>query len=748
VETTLVKEKIKNEFEEAYGLLELRLKDCIKDLDMQRSFLDQVQRISQLGSWQWDLSSEEVVWSHELWRILGLSSEKRKPSYRLFLTALHPEDKAFLAEAFRAACKARKSFDAVHRIVRPDGEVRLVHQRAAVTLHDQGRPLRMVGFIQDITSHKRTEGLLRKARDELARRLEELTAINTQSRRMARLASIDSVVSYAHKQLKATLDPDVVIVYLLESEGLVVQGPFPPIKDFPDVHKVGDCLCGLAAKEGKTFHSEDIHSDPRATMPECGNAGLRSFCAVPLIERDTTIGVFGVGSYAMRDFSKRRLFLETFGGQLAVALSNAKLLRKVEQAREELEHRVDERTRELTDTNERLKKKIKELALTETALRESEARFRELAELLPQIVFEVDLNGNFTFLNRAALQELGYTAEELSWGLDSHRVFIPKTPKATMRNLVSSLHGKTFREEYEVRRKDGSAFHALAHSSPIIREGGIVGLRGVAIDITDQRQAEQKQAELIEEIKHFAYVVSHDLHAPLVNIKGFHDELASELDVIRPMLEKLLPFLEEEERKRVAYALEQDIPESLHYINAGIVRMSRLIGEILELSRVGRRRLVFERLDMNEIVDNVLKSLEHQMRTAGVKVKVGELPETVADRTSMEQIIANLIDNAVKYVDDDRRPVIEISGLQFPDRNVFVIRDTGRGIQPADRSRIFHAFQRSGTEPTPGMGMGLAHTRTLIGRHGGQIWCESEPGVGSTFTFTVSNLLGQEENPG
>jgi|GEM_PF-915261 len=382
---------------------------------------------------------------------------------------------------------------------------------------------------------------------------------------------------------------------------------------------------------------------------------------------------------------------------------------------------------------------------TEEALRASEERFRELAEMLPLFVYEVDLNWKFTFLNRAALDQGGYTLEDLAEGLNVLDVFIPEDMEAISRDIAQMLKGKAVSgHEYTVKRKDGSTFPTVPFSGPIFRDGKVVGFRGAGMDISEQKRAEEIQAQLIEEIKHFAYIVSHDLRPPLNSLKGFSKELKAGMEVIRPVIDNALPFLEHEEQSKVKCALEEDVVEALEFIDSSVDQMGRLIDAVLDLSRSGRRRLSFERLDMNELVHETLKALDHLLSDRQVNVVVGSLPDTVADRISMEQVFLNLVDNAVKYLAPDHPGNVEISGYQFPDENVFVFRDTGRGIDGAQLTRIFQAFQRVGKQDVPGEGMGLGHARTLVRRHGGSIWCESEPGIGSTFTFTISNRLTEE----
>jgi len=248
-----------------------------------------------------------------------------------------------------------------------------------------------------------------------------------------------------------------------------------------------------------------------------------------------------------------------------------------------------------------------------------------------------------------------------------------------------------------------------------------------------------------EELKTFAYMVSHDLRAPLVNIRGFAGELAISLTLVHTAIESVLSQLDEGSRQDVTRAFEEEIPEALGFINSSVTRMNDFITAILKLSRLGHRELSVESLDMNALVSDTLGTLAHQIEARQAEVVVDELPSVVADRTAMEQIISNLLMNAVIYLDPYRPGKIVISGEQNSKETTFCIKDNGRGISPEDVHRIFELFRRAGKQDTPGEGMGLAYVRALVRRFGGRIWCESELGTGSTFSFSVPHNFTEEE---
>jgi signal transduction histidine kinase len=288
--------------------------------------------------------------------------------------------------------------------------------------------------------------------------------------------------------------------------------------------------------------------------------------------------------------------------------------------------------------------------------------------------------------------------------------------------------------------EDGDLRWLRFHTVAVEWDGRLAAL-SFAADVTTLKQAEEKQQRLMKEIEHLAYVVSHDLRAPLINLRGFLKLLESGLEDIRPVMESAFASLSSVDRKAVDRTLSEDVPEALHYMGSSLTHMNRLIDAILRLSRLGRTVLEPVPVSVREIVDQVLDTLGHDILELGIAVAVGDLPDVTADRTALEQIFSNLIGNAVKFRDPLRPLAITIAGYRLTGETAFVVKDTGRGVKAEDLSRIFEVFERSGDRDVPGEGMGLSYVRTLVSKHGGRIWCESTPGEGSTFTFTIARRI-------
>jgi signal transduction histidine kinase len=245
-----------------------------------------------------------------------------------------------------------------------------------------------------------------------------------------------------------------------------------------------------------------------------------------------------------------------------------------------------------------------------------------------------------------------------------------------------------------------------------------------------------------EEIQRFAYIVSHDLRAPLVNVMGFTSELEQAGKIIdRQMtaVETRAPKLVEQD---ALTAVREDLPESIGFIRASTEKMDRLINAILKLSREGRRNLVPERLDMTAMTQGVADSVRHQTDASDAEIVVEALPTVESDRLSMEQVLGNLIDNAVKYLDPSRPGRIVVTGRELPGGWIeYRIADNGRGVSARDHERIFELFRRSGRQDRAGEGLGLAFVRNSVRRLGGDITVESELGKGSTFILKFPTRL-------
>jgi signal transduction histidine kinase len=246
-----------------------------------------------------------------------------------------------------------------------------------------------------------------------------------------------------------------------------------------------------------------------------------------------------------------------------------------------------------------------------------------------------------------------------------------------------------------------------------------------------------------EEIQRFAYIVTHDLRAPLVNIMGFTSELENSLGAVQAYVKQSDETSEDPTVKSAREAAVQDLPEAIGFIRSSTHKMDGLINAILKLSREGRRVLKPEPVELEALLKTSAASVQHQVTEAGGEVSIdGYAPPVVSDRLALEQIFGNLLDNAVKYRSPNRPLQIKVRTRQELGHRIIVeIADNGRGIAKQDHERVFELFRRSGATDTPGEGIGLAHVRSMVRNLGGDITLTSELDKGTTLKLDLPRDL-------
>jgi light-regulated signal transduction histidine kinase (bacteriophytochrome) len=230
-----------------------------------------------------------------------------------------------------------------------------------------------------------------------------------------------------------------------------------------------------------------------------------------------------------------------------------------------------------------------------------------------------------------------------------------------------------------------------------------------------ERDLERTRQDLDE----FAYIVSHDLQEPLRMVSSY------------------LQLLE----RRYKDKLDRDAEEFIHFAVDGAQRMHNLINDLVSYSRLNTRANGFAPTDLNEVLQDALRSAGETASATGAIITHDPLPTLAADGPQVEQLFQHLIDNALKF-QGSRRPRVHVGAEPRPGEWVFFVRDNGIGMNPDSDGRIFAIFQRlHGRNDYPGTGIGLAMCKRIVERHGGRIWVESEPGEGSTFFFTLPDRL-------
>ena len=266
--------------------------------------------------------------------------------------------------------------------------------------------------------------------------------------------------------------------------------------------------------------------------------------------------------------------------------------------------------------------------------------------------------------------------------------------------------------------------------------------RGVELTIIN-RELSQKS----DENEMFVYSVSHDLRSPLVNLLGFSKELGLAMNELKSVfVEGNVPA---ETRAQAQEILDHGMAEPIHFIQTAVTRLSAIIDALLRLSRAGRVEYQRTQVDVHATVVRVVDAIQSTMTEKGAKITIAPgFPEVWADPTAVEQIFANLISNALNYLDPKRPGVVDVSPApEQPSEGLvtFCVRDNGLGIPEAYLAKIFAIFQRVHGNIAKGEGIGLALVRRMVERHGGRIWVESVDGEGSAFFVSLPGEKPAEE---
>ncbi|MDJ0836200.1 MAG: ATP-binding protein [Acidobacteriota bacterium] len=262
-----------------------------------------------------------------------------------------------------------------------------------------------------------------------------------------------------------------------------------------------------------------------------------------------------------------------------------------------------------------------------------------------------------------------------------------------------------------------------------------------------EKKVEERTSELraaYSELQNFAYIVSHDMRSPLAGLQGFIRELKLDIQETFNLIDPIMGRLDGESMEQLLQIRDERIPEALDCMSISSSKMDRQIKAVLNLARLGHRTFRFENLCLKTLVESQLKTLAFLIEEGGVSVTLQDMPLVFTDALAMEQILGNLLSNAVKYLDPERPGRIEIFSEADGGDTIVHIRDNGRGIPKQHRQRIFRIFQRIAHPGVEGDGMGLTYVKTLLQRLGGDIWCNSEAGVGTTFSFRIPEWEGRD----
>jgi len=380
----------------------------------------------------------------------------------------------------------------------------------------------------------------------------------------------------------------------------------------------------------------------------------------------------------------------------------------------------------------------------ERALQDSETRFRDLADLLPQVIYEMDSRGNLLFASRVGLEGLGLDPEGFAEGKRNFAdLLVPGDVERSRQNVSALLAGEEIgSNEYTIVNDRDERVPVAIYSAPVLREGEMVGLRGVVVDISARKRAEEELQRLNQELERrvakrtaqleaanqelesFSYSISHDLRSPLATIEGFGQALL------------------EDYGERIG-------AEGRGYVDRMLAaggRMQQLIEDLLRLAGVTRGELRREEVDLSALAQMVATRVGQATPERALQLTIQPDLLVDADAQLLLVLLENLLGNAWKFTACEASAEVEVGKLaddeqrfhRESDEAIYFVRDNGVGFDVAQAKQLFQPFQRfHRSDDFPGTGIGLATVQRIVARHGGRVWAESAPGEGTTIFFTL-----------
>jgi PAS domain S-box-containing protein len=490
--------------------------------------------------------------------------------------------------------------------------------------------------------------------------------------------------------------------------------------------------CEMTLQQG-VYHCPDPTQDLFPKVPALAALGAVSYLGVALFDADgNPLGnLYILDGQAIGDRQRFEGILRVFAARASAELERMRAIEALQQLNCELEHWVAERTTELVGTVELLNQEIQERRQAEAALRESEARFRTMADSAPMLLWMAGADGGYNFFNQSWLDFTGRTHEQEcnhGWLTGVH----PEDVQSCLSTYQAAFAARQeFQMEYRLRRADDEYRWLLDRGKPrFTPEGEFAGYIGSCIDITERKQIEDERQQTAEEIRkafnrerelnelksRFVSMISHEFRTPLTTIQSAADLLQH------------YEWSPEEKQER------------FQQIHSAVQHMTQLLEEVLVIGKAEAGKLDFrpQRIDLRAFCQKLTADIQLAAGSHHTLsfTSQGPVQDVWIDQKLLRQILTNLVSNAIKY--SPGGGIVQLRLIYDVDAVHLQIEDEGIGIPAEDRERVFDAFFRaSNVGVVQGTGLGLATVQRCVDLHGGSVAIASELGKGTTFTVTL-----------
>lgn len=644
---------------------------------------------------------------------------------------IHPQDQQQAIERWQIyhqsiRLRSQRCHPFIHeyRLQRRDGSVRWVRSTSAPMFDDAGTLLGRVKAVEDITNRKQAE-------DDIRNRNRELQALYSISAIALQTEAIGTGLQQIAEEISTTTNFPIVAIELYDATAQVMRFEgtvgLPHSSDRSPLEvPVEQTLSGTVVRTRQSVVKHYVPGEAKAydSNEMLNQLEINTFICVPLISSRNAFGTLSLAhpEVIQTDENLVRL-VESLANYLALIID-----RKLsEQAIQTLNTTLEAQNHNL-----------------EALVQQRTAELYTLINALPDFIFVIENpTMRILFSNQAHSQMYFGLPPEAVQGKTIFECFPAEQAAEYAEQNQSVFESGEVLHFQQTDTTSTSTLHFDIYKIPLKRPNGdVYALIGASRNVTDLVEARQAlivrttQLEVTNrELDSFSYSVSHDLRAPLRHINGFLKALRDELE----RCGAVSPATVDD-----AASINPTASRYLQIIAESSKKMGLLIDGLLMLSRMGRRQMQTSEVDLNALVKTAIDFASHNpVVVASTEFRVDPLPTVAGDATLLQQVLSNLIENALKFSRDRHPACIEIGSL--PDGTIFV-RDNGVGFDMRYVDQLFGAFQRLHSQREfEGTGIGLAIVQRIIHRHNGTIWAESQPNQGATFYFTLNANATEHE---
>lgn len=744
-------------------------------IEKSTEILKQTENISKIGRWEQELSTGKIYWHDTVYQMLGYQPQEFEMTAANLVKILHPDDLERRNAAFKEALEEQKDYKIELRFIAKDKSIINIIVRGVFIYDKRGKPKKMVGTLQDITDIKTAQALAKKAIEDSNERFEYVNK-----------ATFDAIWDWDVTNDTIFWGEGFESIFNHKISDLETSSNSWRENIHPDdLQRVTDSFYTIIKSNESNWIEEYLFKKGNGDYAYVINKGI-----IIRDENNRATRIIG----AMHDITKnkkeeqRLKLLETVitNTNDAIVIKEAnpssKLGRKIiyvndaftrmtGYSQSEIEgktHKVLQGPNSNKKELEKFYKALDEQKGTEITIKNYKKNGEEYwVNLIANPVFNdkgehthwVSIERDVTERKKQEHelaeinQKLQNTLESIQdgfytldndwkvtyWNHEAELISGRSQEEMLGKNFWKIYEGQisnTIYKKYNKAKKQNKSVHFEVYSK--IRKKWYelnafpsnIGLTVYFKDIDDRKQNEAKLKKINkslethvkklaisnQELEQFAYVASHDLQEPLRMVTGFLTQIEKKYDAI----------LDEKGKKYIFFAVD------------GAKRMRQIILDLLDFSRIGKTENILEEINVTDIIDEIALLYRKQIEEKKATINYINLPKIINYATPLKQIFQNLISNSLKYSKASLNPIITISSEETPHDWKFTIEDNGIGIHSEYFNRIFIIFQRlHNKDEYSGTGMGLAITKKILENLGGQIWLESEEGVGTTFYFTI-----------